>query len=142
MVRGRRRVPPVKEAVMSPKQEWVDPLERLVRDHEDVSEYVEDLGEALKILYDKQSWDRIRVGYRIQGSDVMLFWSRPLREDSMDWIETTLAKFRYDPRKGDWVLFWADNDNRCHRYRGFRASKKLDDLLREVDDDPTGIFWG
>ena len=89
-----------------------------------------------------QQQNRIKVGYRIDGTDVMLYWSRPSREQPIDWIDTVLAKFKFNTRTSDWTLFWADDDNRCHRYSGFAARKNLEDLLREVDDDPTGIFWG
>jgi hypothetical protein len=31
---------------------------------------------------------------------------------------------------------------RWHLYIDAESSPKLDDLLKEVDRDPTGIFWG
>lgn len=90
----------------------------------------------------KQEWNRLRVVYRIEGSNVMLIWSRPSCQDPTEWIETVLAMFRYNSRKEKWTLYWADQNNICHRYESFKASKELADLIREVDDDPTGIFWG
>ena len=40
-----------------------------------------------------------------------------------------------------WTLDWPDRDDRWHRYE-FTGAKTLAGLLREVDRDPTGIFWG
>lgn len=45
---------------MKPVDERVDPLKRLIKDHEEVSEYVENLEEILGFLHEKEAWDKIR----------------------------------------------------------------------------------
>ena len=37
-----------------------DPIERIVKSHENISEYVEDLEQVLAILYSSEAWDKIK----------------------------------------------------------------------------------
>ncbi len=37
-----------------------DPIERIVKSHENISEYVEDLEQVLAILYSSDAWDKIK----------------------------------------------------------------------------------
>lgn len=41
-----------------------------------------------------------------------------------------------------WTLYYADRNSKWHLYYEIEPSADFDDLLREVDEDPTGIFWG
>jgi hypothetical protein len=36
----------------------------------------------------------------------------------------------------------ADRNSRWHRYDMAEPTEQLDELLTEIDQDPTGIFWG
>ena len=45
---------------MKEVDEWIDPLKRLINDHEKVSEYVENLGEILVLRYEKEDWNKVR----------------------------------------------------------------------------------
>ncbi len=45
---------------MKGADEWIDPLKRLLNYHEEVSEYVENLGEILALRYAKEDWNKIR----------------------------------------------------------------------------------
>ena len=58
------------------------------------------------------------------------------------WLDTPVARFRYSPSKGTWALFCMHRDLKWHRYRPLGPRKTFKLLLREVDEDPTGIFWG
>jgi len=39
-------------------------------------------------------------------------------------------------------LYWRDRNLRFHRYGQLEPSPSIDDLLKEIDRDPTAIFWG
>jgi hypothetical protein len=39
-------------------------------------------------------------------------------------------------------LYWRDRNLRFHRYEQLPPSPHIDDLLQEIDRDPTAIFWG
>ena len=39
---------------------WVDPLERLIKDHRDISEYLENLQQILGFLHDEEAWTKLK----------------------------------------------------------------------------------
>jgi len=39
-------------------------------------------------------------------------------------------------------LYWRDRNLRFHEYDLLQPTDRLEDLLMEVDLDPTAIFWG
>ena len=86
--------------------------------------------------------DKIRVSYKVRGNSVTLIESRPYWDDPSEWSNLAVAQFRYDPKDKTWTLYCADRNNRWHLYIDTESSPNLDDLLKEVDRDPTGIFWG
>lgn len=52
-------------------------------------------------------------------------------------VRPETAQLRYDPASHDWTLYWADRNSRWHRYDDIDP-----DLLNEINDDPTCVFWG
>lgn len=83
--------------------------------------------------------DQIRLGWAFRGDTVTLFEARPLLRNPAQWAESKIAQFR---RVGQgWALHWQDRNGRWHAYQGL-APGRLEQLLAEVDRDPTGIFWG
>jgi hypothetical protein len=40
------------------------------------------------------------------------------------------------------ALHWADRNSRWHVYDDVPPTSDLDAILREIDEDPTCIFWG
>lgn len=56
-----------------------------------------------------------------------------------------IARLRYRPAEGVWVLYQVDAHSMAGGWRRFdlaEPSSDLAPLLRVVEDDPTGIFWG
>ncbi|ACM19498.1 protein of unknown function DUF3024 [Geotalea daltonii FRC-32] len=86
--------------------------------------------------------EKIRMGFRIRRDNVTLFESRPSFPEPSHWVEIPVAQFRFDPGTGLWTLYCADRNSRWHYYVDVDPSKNLQNLLKEVDQDPTGIFWG
>ena len=86
--------------------------------------------------------DKIRMSYRIRGNTVTLIESRPYFRDPSIWTELKVAQFRYSQDDNTWSLYCADRNEKWHFYDPFHPSRDIDDLLAEVDRDPTGIFWG
>lgn len=85
--------------------------------------------------------DRVRLEFSIEGHTVTLVEARvgPLRPSR--WSASPVARFRYRRTSNDWILLYSDRNGRWHEYEGGR-SPRFDDLLAEVDRDPTCIFWG
>jgi hypothetical protein len=86
--------------------------------------------------------DKIRFGYRIRGNHVTLFTERPRFDKPSEWVDSVVAQFRFSPQDKKWALYCADRNSRWHLYGLLAPSADFDDLLKEVDRDPTGIFYG
>ena len=84
----------------------------------------------------------IHLDFKFRGNSVTLYEERPTFFDPSDWVRTVIAQFRYNPKTKEWTLYCADRNSRWHEYIDLLPSTDLDVLLREVDRDPTGIFWG
>ena len=85
---------------------------------------------------------KIRVGFRIKGSEVVLFEERPSFHDAHNWCEMVVAKFKFIGTQGAWRLYCQHRDSRWHTYEALPTAASFDKLLDEVAADPTGIFWG
>ena len=69
--------------------------------------------------------------------------TRPRWNDAKaPWTELAIARFDINDENGTWVLKCADRNGRWHDYDRVAPTKRFEDLLRELDEDPTRIFWG
>ena len=67
----------------------------------------------------------------------------PWGEDiGAEWTRFPIARLRYTRATGEWSLYWRDCHRRFHSYDRITPSPRVDDLLQELDRDPTAIFWG
>ena len=101
-----------------------------------------------------QRWCRARVPERVRDQvrvevDVASWYltivecRAPWRaDDGSEWTRHPVARFRYTRSTGQWSLYWRDRNLRFHAYDLVPPTPRLEDLLREVDLDPTAIFWG
>jgi hypothetical protein len=58
------------------------------------------------------------------------------------WTRHPVARLRFTHATKTWTLYWRDRNLRFHLYDPFSESERLDELLAEIDRDPTAIFWG
>jgi hypothetical protein len=80
------------------------------------------------------------VEAEVDGSRVTIWDCQAPWEPSMtEWSRVAAAQLRF--AAGRWTLYCADSDSRWHRYHDLHSGP-IDDLLSEIADDPTGIFWG
>ncbi len=86
--------------------------------------------------------DEVRVDFKYRGNSVTLFEERPAFDRPDTWVDIIVAQFRFDPKPMKWTLYCADRNSKWHLYDEIEPSNKIEDLLKEVDQDPTGIFWG
>ena len=86
--------------------------------------------------------DKVRLGFRIRGNEIVLFEERPAFQKPHNWQELPVAKFRYIATQRIWRLYCQHRDLRWHEYQARPTARSFDALLEEVDADPTGIFWG
>jgi len=80
--------------------------------------------------------------YRFEGNSVVLIERRPHFRDRTRHTEHEFAEFVYSPRVGGWSLRWRDRNGRWHRYEGFENVPQFREVLKEVEGDPTCIFFG
>jgi len=67
----------------------------------------------------------------------------PWRADlGPEWTSFPVARLRYTAASKSWTLYWRDRNLQFHIYDLLEPSNRVDDLLNEIDRDPTCIFWG
>ncbi|MFN2526297.1 MAG: DUF3024 domain-containing protein [Actinomycetota bacterium] len=89
--------------------------------------------------------DQIRLEVEREPAALTIVERRPAwqpDETDRSWTRLTVARFSYDALSGKWMLSWSDSDQGWHPYARVNPSKSVQVLLKEVDEDPTAIFWG
>jgi hypothetical protein len=67
----------------------------------------------------------------------------PWRDDfGPEWTRFPIARLRYTKARREWALYWRDRNLKFHLYDLVEPTSNIEDLLAEVDRDPTCIFWG
>jgi len=91
-----------------------------------------------------QHRDQIRVGYDVRGTSVTIYECRARSRPDVgpEWSRLSVAQLRYEPAEHSWRLYWADRNARWHIYDMQEPMTQVQELLAELDADPTGIFWG
>ena len=86
--------------------------------------------------------DQVRMHHEFQQNYVFLFEDRPRWDKSEEWTHLPIAKFRFNHDHGKWSLYWMDRKSKWHIYDMVKPTHDLGKLLKEVDRDPSGIFFG
>ena len=86
--------------------------------------------------------DQIRLSVSVRGNSVLLSEERPRWDKPSEWLSMKIAQFRFNPSSSKWSLHCRDRNERWHAYSLVKPTKDFAVLLKEVDSDPTGIFWG
>jgi Protein of unknown function (DUF3024) len=86
----------------------------------------------------------IRIEYRVRGNTITIYECRPpWREDlGPDWTSLRVCTFQWDPKTRLWTLHARDRNERRLDYPYLDPAPSVMPLLRELEKDPTGIFWG
>ncbi len=70
-----------------------------------------------------------------------LFETRPAFKAPSVWTELPIAQFRFNLDEKLWRLYHPNRKKGWRQYDRIKPSN-LDDLLAELEGDPTRIFWG
>ena len=101
-----------------------------------------------------QRWCRARVPEDLRGevrveADIaerhltIVECRPPWRADfGPEWTRLPIARLRYTKATRAWSLYWCDRNLNFHEYDRVSATASVEDLLAEIDRDPTAIFWG
>ena len=85
----------------------------------------------------------VRVELERERQAVNIVERRPPWRDDLgpDWARLPVARLRYVASKGLWTLYYLRHTGRWERYPLLGPSRRLNDLLRELADDPICVFW-
>jgi len=88
--------------------------------------------------------DHIRIEVDVGHGFVTIFECRPPWSPDFgpEWTRNPIARLRRHSKDALWTLYYPYRDRGFRRYTWLEPSSLVDDLLVEVDDDPTCIFWG
>ncbi len=87
--------------------------------------------------------DKVNLSYKMRGNSVTIFENRaPWRPELKEWTSMAIAQIRYDNETGKWTLYCADRNDKWHEYLDMEPTKYIEEILKEINEDPTGIFWG
>ncbi len=88
--------------------------------------------------------DKLRILYEVKGLDVVVYEERPYWDKKSEWTKMGVAKFKYSRKDDVWKLYWMRRDMKWHLYDvGMpEGTKRLELLVKEVDADPYGAFFG
>ncbi|MFC1611997.1 DUF3024 domain-containing protein [Myxococcota bacterium] len=100
------------------------------------------LGEFCERRVPPRARDQVRLSFSFRGNSVTLFEERVPWRGEGEWTKMPVAQLRFDADEGEWRLYCSDRNGKWHWYSDLEPTAKLDDVLKEIDEDPTGIFWG
>jgi hypothetical protein len=105
-----------------------------------VRRYVDDRNERVP----PEARDKIRYELDVAPSALTILECRPPWQPGFGtgWTRFPIARFRYVKARREWSLYWRDRNLRFHLYERMPPSPSVQELLDEVTDDPTYIFWG
>jgi hypothetical protein len=88
--------------------------------------------------------DRIRVECDVTNRHLTIYECHPPWREDMgeEWTRVQVARLRYTKTTGLWSLYWSDRNSRFHEYHWYFEAARVEQLLAEIDRDPTNLFWG
>ena len=86
----------------------------------------------------------IRFEIDLTPRTITVLECRPPWRDDMgpEWTRPPICRFRYTKVRGEWALFWSDRNLRFREYDLVEPTPSIEQLIAEVERDPTSIFWG
>ena len=85
---------------------------------------------------------RVEVEESPRGLTVVECSLMPGMDGEMRWLRVPSARLAYASARREWTLYCFDSNSKARRYLDLEPSSEIKDLLDEIDDDPTCIFWG
>ena len=88
--------------------------------------------------------DRMRVDVEEtpRGLTIVECSRMPGIDGEITWLRVPNARLAYASGRGEWTLFVIGSNDKVRRYPNYEPSTEIQDLLDEIDRDPTCIFWG
>jgi len=91
---------------------------------------------------DKNLRKQVDFGYSWDGKTAILFEIRPQFNDVCILREYSFAKIRYVKSSDLWKLYWKRQSNKWATYDHKAETTNLLEILREIEKDEFGCFFG
>lgn len=87
---------------------------------------------------------QVRVEVEVADRHLTIVERRPpWRADfGPEWTRFPIARLRYTKSTRLWSLYWRDRNLTFHAYDLIEPTPSIEELLAEINADPTAIFWG
>lgn len=89
-----------------------------------------------------QFHDQVRLVYAVDRQNVIIRESRPNWRDPSHWHEIDVAKLRYIGKSNEWKLYWKRASGKWWPYTTRTRSRSLAAMVKEIDADEYGCFFG
>jgi hypothetical protein len=86
--------------------------------------------------------DKIKMTYEVKGNKITIIEERPPWTGEGPWTKMAIAQVRFNEEQENWTLYWRDRNEKWHLYTEITPVKNVEEIINEVDKDPSGIFWG
>ncbi len=86
--------------------------------------------------------NELDISFKITGQSFEIFEIRPRWDDPNIKLEGSIAKATYVKTTKKWKLYWKRADMKWHWYEPFGESESIEEILKAIDQDQHGCFWG
>lgn len=86
--------------------------------------------------------DQLVIEAEFANDDIHIVERRAPWQPGGEWSSLRAATLRFDPLSGAWAIRVYDSNERSRSYFRRGLGNSLQNVLQELDDDPTDIFWG
>lgn len=86
--------------------------------------------------------DQMRIVCESDTRTVTILEERPPWDGPGDWSRMPVARLRYVAGRGEWSLYCVTGKGDFRRYDWVPPAPSVTPLLKEIERDPTAIFWG
>ncbi len=86
--------------------------------------------------------DELRTIYEIERDGVVVYETRVPWDGKGAWTKMGIAMFRYVRSRNAWKLYRMDLDRKWHVYESAEEQSEIGALVRVVDEDEHGVFFG
>lgn len=85
---------------------------------------------------------QIKISFKKRGDTLTLYECRSVFYDPTQWTEMPVAQIRYKKDEATWFLFRPTRNEKWFPYDDLHMTKNFADIIKELETDPSGTFWG
>lgn len=84
----------------------------------------------------------VDIGYSYDGRNFEIFEIRPRWDKPEEIMHNSFAKITYIKSKNNWKIYWMRGNLKWDLYEEFPSNITLENVLRVMDQDKHGCFYG